>query len=177
MFIQLTSVNLPLELRAGSEGPVSDISESVCSNISPLVPLLISVFHSHWFSKSVMLVKELITWIGAGWHVWQPRKRERDAKKKRAFLFMHQTILLNHRQSNSMWTWLVFYLKNNGELSSTMTVAVHICICVYAKLALPPLRWRRAKSCCFRQFISKYESKLQLLAHLPFIQLVFYYLI
>lgn len=32
----------------------------VCPNISPLV------CHSHWFSKSVMLVWELIKWISAG---------------------------------------------------------------------------------------------------------------
>lgn len=47
-------------------GPcVTDASNAHCLNISPRVSLLISVCHSYWFSKSLMLVKELITWIVA----------------------------------------------------------------------------------------------------------------
>lgn len=47
-------------------GPcVTDASNMHCLNISPRVSLLISVCHSYWFSKSLMLVKELITWIVA----------------------------------------------------------------------------------------------------------------
>lgn len=47
-------------------GPrVNDASNSHCLNISLHVSILIKVCHFYWFSKSLMLVKELITWIVA----------------------------------------------------------------------------------------------------------------
>lgn len=79
---------------------VTDISKAWCLDISPCVSLLISVCHSYWFSKSLVLVKELITWIGA----------RLTPSTSCGFTGEHLGILpafpANHPQSISKSTWL-----------------------------------------------------------------------
>lgn len=100
----------------------------VCPNISPLV------CHSHWFSKSVMLVWELIKWISAGRffrqllqlqarriereRVWDwDWERDREKKKREALSIRQptrQSCLITHNlfQSQLDWTSIWRIMEN-----------------------------------------------------------------
>ena len=76
---------------------------------SSCVSRLISVCHSYWFSKSLMLVKELITWIAA----WlTPAPAAGFTSETSVFSQHSQLIIRNPFQSQPDWPATLRIMRN-----------------------------------------------------------------
>lgn len=96
---------------------------------TPSVSLLISVCHSYWFSKSLMLVKELITWIVAP---LTPRPAAGFTAEALALLPAYPA---NHPRSISKSTRLARHAEKDVARRRSSTVTASYLHMVYGRLA------------------------------------------